>query len=98
MVGVVDHDQAPQVPQNQDRVVEQPVVIGGMLQVQVVRTAGVRPGHLPCQRGLADLTRPENGDDGECPQPLPNDAHVAGPLDQSPRYHEISTICVKISW
>ena len=56
-----------------------------MLQIQVMGRAGVRLGHLSRQRRLADLTRPQDGDDGERPEPLPDGAHMAEPLDHGVR-------------
>ena len=77
---LVDHDETLQRPESQRRISEKREV-SGFFQIQG-RDAFAEPGHeLPGKRGLPDLARPEDRDDGELPEQRLQPAKVAVPGD-----------------
>ena len=78
-LNLVDDDQAPQVPERQHRVFEQPAEVRGVLQVQPMHGPAVCARDQLRQRSLADLPQPQDGHHRKQPQPLPNGAYVVGP-------------------
>ena len=78
---LVENHEAAQLVQYENGILQQPVEVGGILQVQMMHGPRIGIGDLPRQGRLADLPRTRYGDHRKGPQPPQNGANMLVAMD-----------------